>query len=66
MQMVGHSLADQLDGFRKLAAEAHSGVASATSPEMKAGYEHLANSWDKLIGEIEAAMGLDKRSEARW
>jgi hypothetical protein len=31
------------------------------SPEMKAGYEQLAQSWDQLIGEIEAAMKPGKR-----
>jgi hypothetical protein len=53
--MADHPLAGRLAGFREMAACAKRGAARATSDEMKLGYEHLARSWDELIGEIVAA-----------
>ena len=50
-----------IDEYRKMAAEARAHAVSATSAEMKAGYEHLAKSWDQLIGEIEKAIQSGKR-----
>ena len=56
LQMADHPLSDRLDDFRKMADEARRGAAHATSPEMREDNEHLAKSWDQLIGEIVAAM----------
>ena len=46
--------------FRAMAAKARRDAARAASAEMKEGYEHLAKSWDLLIGEISAAMASEK------
>jgi hypothetical protein len=59
--MAGHPLADRLGVFREMASDARRRAARAASGEMRLGYENLARSWDQLIGEIEAAMTLDKR-----
>jgi hypothetical protein len=59
--MAAHPLADRLAVFREMAAEARADASRASNPEMKAGYEQLAQSWDQLIGEIEAAMKPGKR-----
>jgi Ribonuclease G/E len=59
--MADHPLADRLDSFRKMGAEARRDAERAKSAEMKDGYEQLAKSWDQLIGEIEAAMKPGKR-----
>ena len=58
--MAAHTLASQLDSYRKMAAEARARAESATFAEMKAGYEHLAKSWDELIGEIGKAIQSGK------
>jgi hypothetical protein len=60
--MADYPLADRLDDFRKMAAEARRGAARATSSEMRDGYEHLAQAWEELIGEIVAAIESDKRA----
>jgi hypothetical protein len=60
--MGDHPLSERLAVFREMAAEARADASRASNPEMKAGYEQLAESWDLLIGEIEAAMKKpDKR-----
>jgi hypothetical protein len=59
--MTDHPLADRLDTFRKMAAEARRDGARAASPEMRDGYRKLATSWDQLISEIVAAMESDRR-----
>jgi hypothetical protein len=61
LQMADHPLADRLDTFRKMAAEAHEDAAHATSPKSKVGFERIAKSWDLLISEIVAAIESDKR-----
>ena len=58
--MSSHPLAGRLDMFREMAAEARKDAAHAASPEMKDAYEHLAKSWDLLIGEISAAMASEE------
>jgi Ribonuclease G/E len=47
-------LVGRLPEFKQMAAEARRDAARATTPEMKRGYEQLAQSWDQLIQEIEA------------
>jgi hypothetical protein len=49
LQMADHQLRDRLDVFREMAAEARADASRASNPEMKAGYEQLAQSWDQLI-----------------
>ena len=58
--MSKHPLADRLGMFRAMAAKARRDAARAASAEMKEGYEHLAKSWDLLIGEISEAMASEK------
>jgi hypothetical protein len=59
--MADHPLADWLGVFRKMAEEARADAARDTTPEMKAGYESLVESWDQLISEIVAAIESDRR-----
>jgi hypothetical protein len=59
--MAEHPLADRLDTFRKMAAQAHQDAVSASSPQWRIGYERIADSWEELIREIVAAMKSDKR-----
>jgi hypothetical protein len=59
--MADHPLAGRLAVFREMAVEARMDASRASNPEMKAGYEQLAQSWDQLISEIEAAMKPRKR-----
>ena len=56
MRMNNHPLADRLPKFRELAAEARQGALRAASKETRRSYEDLADSWEKLIAEIEAAI----------
>jgi hypothetical protein len=60
LSMSGHPLADRLDMFREMAAEARKDAAGTAPGEMKDAYEHLASSWDQLIDEISAATASEK------
>jgi hypothetical protein len=61
-QMADHPLADRLDTYRKMAAQAHQDAASASSPQWRIGYERIADTWEELVREIVAAIESDKRA----
>jgi len=48
------SVAQRLREFKQMAAEARKAAGRAATPEMRRGYEQLAQSWDQLIREIES------------
>ncbi len=47
------SAAERLRTFREMAADARHSAARAKNPEMRRGFEQLAEAWEKLIREIE-------------
>jgi hypothetical protein len=53
--MNDKTLTDCLPRFREMAAEAQQAAFCATSPHIKRAYEELAEAWEQLLKEIEAA-----------
>jgi hypothetical protein len=51
--MNNNPLADRLPRFRQMAAEARQAASDPTSPERRRVYGELAESWERLLGEIE-------------
>lgn len=48
------SAAERLRTFREMAADARTSAARSTNPEMRRGFEQLAEAWEQLIREIES------------
>ena len=47
------SAAERLRTFREMAAAARHSAARAKSPQMRRGFEELAEAWEQLIRELE-------------
>lgn len=47
--------AERLREFREMADEARKSAERATNREMRAGFQQIAEAWDQLIREVEAA-----------